>query len=57
MAEIIAKFQVRRGTAAQWAAANPVLLSGEPGYETDTKILRIGDGVTAFTALFRSAPP
>lgn len=42
---------LRRGTAAQWSLANPVLLDGEPGYETDTKRLRIGDGVTQFTSL------
>lgn len=42
---------LRSGTAALWLGANPVLLAGEPGYETDTKRLRIGDGVTAFTAL------
>lgn len=41
----------RRGTAAQWAAANPVLLPGEPGYETDTGLTRVGDGLTAFVDL------
>ena len=53
MADTLVKFRIRRGTAAQWAAVNPVLLSAEPGFETDTKILRMGDGVTAFTALKR----
>lgn len=42
---------LRRGTAAQWAAANPVLAAGEPGFETDTKIFRVGDGSTAFASL------
>lgn len=42
---------LRSGAAALWASANPVLLAGEPGFETDTKKLRIGDGVTAFNAL------
>lgn len=41
----------RRGTAAEWAAANPVLGDGELGLETDTKILKIGDGVTAWASL------
>lgn len=41
----------RRGTAAQWAAANPVLALGEPGEETDTNVLKIGDGVTAWASL------
>lgn len=44
--------QNRRGTAAQWAAANPILAVGEPGYETDTGVLKIGDGVTAYNSLF-----
>lgn len=45
------RIQLRRGTSANWAAINPVLALGEPGFETDTGILRIGDGKTAFTAL------
>jgi microcystin-dependent protein len=28
-----------------------VLAAGEPGYESDTKVLRIGDGATAFLSL------
>lgn len=40
-----------RGTAAQWAASTRVLKSGEPGYETDTGIFRIGDGVSLWPAL------
>jgi len=43
--------QLRRGTREQWFEHNPVLALGEPGFETDTKILRIGDGVTAFANL------
>lgn len=45
------QIQFRRGTAAQWAAANPVLGSGELGYETDTKYFKLGDGVTAWNSL------
>lgn len=41
----------RRGTAAEWAAQNPILGDGEMGYETDTKVFKIGDGVTAWNAL------
>jgi len=33
------KIQVRRGTAAQWTAANPILIIGELGFETDTNTL------------------
>lgn len=46
-----ARFQMRKGTAAQWTAANPTLLNGEPGAETDTKKLKVGDGVTAWNSL------
>lgn len=43
--------QFRKDTAVFWGVVNPVLLAGELGFETDTKILRIGDGVTAFNSL------
>jgi len=45
------QIQYRNDTAANWTTANPVLLSGEIGYETNTKLMKIGDGVTAWTAL------
>lgn len=45
------QIQARRGTAAAWGAANPILLSGEIGYETNTGLLKIGDGVTAWNTL------
>lgn len=41
----------RRGTAADWTSANPILGNGEPGFETDTGRLKIGDNVTAWNAL------
>lgn len=43
--------QVRRGTAAQWTAADPTLMAGELGFETDTTYYKIGDGATAWTSL------
>lgn len=43
--------RLRRGTAAQWAAANPVLAQGEPGVDTTTGALRIGDGTRAWLDL------
>lgn len=46
-----AQIQLKRATAAAWASADPVLAAGEPGYETDTEVLRIGDGVTAWSSL------
>jgi hypothetical protein len=45
------QIQLRRSTAAQWSARNPVLANGEPGYEYDTKQLKIGDGVTSWNSL------
>lgn len=43
--------QFRRSTAAQATADNVVLNVGEPGYETDTGKLKIGDGSTAWNSL------
>lgn len=43
--------ELRRDTAANWTAANPTLASGEPGLETDTGKLKLGDGSTAWTSL------
>lgn len=48
---IRAKFQFRRGTAAEWVTKNPVLDEGEPGVEEDTKKIKIGDGETAWNDL------
>ena len=42
---------LRRDTAANWSANNPVLASGEPGYETDTYRMKIGDGTTQWLSL------
>ena len=35
--------QVRRDTASNWTAANPILLAGELGHEDDTGLAKIGD--------------
>jgi len=40
--------QQRRGTASQWTTANTILASGEIGFETDTNMFKIGDGITAW---------
>lgn len=42
---------LRRGTAAQWASANPILGSGELGVETDTLKFKIGNGTSTWTQL------
>ena len=45
------RIQLRHGTAAQWAAVNPVLAQGEVGTETDTGKIKIGDGTQTWSAL------
>ena len=45
------KVQLRRDTATKWAAANPKLLSGEIGFETDSRKFKIGDGTTPWNSL------
>lgn len=45
------QIQLRRGTALEWSNANPVLASGEIGFETDTNKLKLGDGVTNWISL------
>ncbi len=48
---VVTQIQNRRGTAAQWTAANPVLAAGEFGVETDTNKAKIGNGSTAWNSL------
>lgn len=43
--------QFRRGTAAEAASSNPILASGEPGVETDTGRIKVGNGVDAWNDL------
>jgi hypothetical protein len=43
--------QIRRDTAANWASVNPVLAQGEFGLTTDTNVLKVGDGSTAWSTL------
>jgi hypothetical protein len=45
------RFRIKRDTAANFAAANTLLLEGEFGLELDTGKLKIGDGVTAWNSL------
>jgi hypothetical protein len=50
------RFQLRNGTATQWANANTVLLAGEPGFDITNKILKIGDGTNLWSALQSFTP-
>jgi hypothetical protein len=47
--------QQRRDTAANWTSNNPTLAAGELGLETDTGLIKIGTGSTAWTALAYAA--
>ena len=47
----MAKIKLRRDTAANWLDANPVLSNGETGFETDTRMVKLGDGTTAWADL------
>ena len=41
---MVVRIQLRHDTAQNWTNANPILLSGEVGIETDTDRLKIGTG-------------
>ncbi len=43
--------KLRRGTAAEWTAANPILAAGEAGFEIDTGRHKIGNGGSHWAAL------
>lgn len=45
------RIRVRRGNAAQWSSANPVLGPGEIGAELDTGNLKVGDGTREWDEL------
>jgi hypothetical protein len=45
------KIQIRKGTTSDWNSANPVLASGEPGFEIDSGRLKIGNGLSAWNSL------
>lgn len=45
------RIQFRRGTQTDWSTANPILAQGELGYESTGKIIKFGDGATAWNAL------
>lgn len=45
------RIQMRRATTSRWASVNPILLSGEIGYDTILKRIKVGDGVTPWSLL------
>jgi hypothetical protein len=48
---VVTQIQIRRGTASQWTSTNPTLAAGELGLETDTLLMKAGNGSSAWTAL------
>lgn len=51
------RMQQRRGTASEWASANPVLVMAEIGFESDSGQFKVGNGVDQWLNLpyFESA--
>jgi hypothetical protein len=45
------RIRIKRGIASAWSSANPVLGAGELGYDTTNRVLKVGDGVTAWNSL------
>ena len=45
------QIQIRRGSAAQWSASNPILAEGELAVELDTEKFKIGKGTTHWNDL------
>lgn len=52
------QIQIRRGTAAEWTAANSILAAGEIAFESDTNKMKVGNGSTAWASLaYATATP
>lgn len=49
-------FAFRRDTSTNWGSSNPTLEPGEPGFDLDTKRLKIGDGANSWATLNWLAP-
>jgi hypothetical protein len=45
------RIRLRRANSYEWLEANPVLGLGEAGFETDTKLIKIGDGTGVWSSL------
>lgn len=40
-----ARIQLKKDTSEAWRINNPVLLDGEAGYESNTNLMKVGDGI------------
>lgn len=47
----ISTIRVRKGTSTEWSNANPILASGEIGFDTTNKIIKVGDGSSTWSSL------
>ena len=45
------RIKQRRDTAQNWTSNNPILAAGETGWETDTRMVKLGDGATSWNKL------
>ncbi len=48
---VVNTIQLRRDTAANWTSANPTLAAGEVGIETDTRLMKAGNGSSTWDVL------
>ena len=47
----LTRMQQRRGSSTQWTTSDPILASGEIGYEIDTNKFKIGNGLGIWSTL------
>lgn len=45
------RYRLRRATSSQWASDDPVLAAGEPGLDTTTRTMKVGDGSSTWSEL------
>lgn len=45
------RIRIRRALSTEWINVNPILALGEAGYELDTRFVKVGDGLTAWSGL------
>ena len=48
---LVSKIQLRNDLRANWLLNNPVLMQGEVGLETDTRLFKVGDGTKTWSEL------
>lgn len=52
------RIRLRRAPSGEWISVNPILGLGEPGYEIETKFIKVGDGITSWSGLsYVDIPP